>query len=88
VQGIDHDRVTAWLSANIDGAEEPFRFDLIVGGRSNLTFLVSDAADQHFVLRRPPTGHVLATAHDMEREHRIISAVGLTGVPVPRTIGQ
>ena len=42
---------------------------------------------QRFVLRRPPTGHVLATAHDMEREHRIISAVGRTDVPVPRTLG-
>ena len=40
-----------------------------------------------FVLRRPPTGHVLATAHDMAREHRIITAVGRTDVPVPRTLG-
>ncbi len=87
MQGIDHDGVTAWLSTNIDGAIAPFRFDLIAGGRSNLTYLVSDAADQKYVLRRPPTGHVLATAHDMEREHRIISAVGLTGVPVPRALG-
>jgi aminoglycoside phosphotransferase (APT) family kinase protein len=87
VQGIDHDRVTAWLSANIDGASAPFRFELIVGGRSNLTFLVTDASDRRFVLRRPPTGHVLATAHDMEREHRIITAVGRTNVPVPRTLG-
>jgi len=87
VQGIDRDRVTAWLSANIEGAVAPFRFDLIVGGRSNLTYLVSDAADRQFVLRRPPIGDVLATAHDMAREHRIISAVALTGVPVPATLG-
>jgi aminoglycoside phosphotransferase (APT) family kinase protein len=87
VQGIDRDRVTEWLSANIEGAVAPFRFDLIVGGRSNLTYLVSDAEDRRFVLRRPPTGHVLATAHDMEREHRIITAVGRTGVPVPHTLG-
>ena len=87
MQGINRDRVTAWLSADIDGAVAPFRFDLIVGGRSNLTYLVSDAAGQRFVLRRPPTGHVLATAHDMAREHRIISAVGRTDVPVPRTLG-
>ncbi len=87
VQGIDHDRVSEWLSANIEGVVAPFRFDLIVGGRSNLTYLVSDAEDHRFVLRRPPTGHVLATAHDMEREHRIITAVGRTDVPVPRTLG-
>lgn len=87
MQGIDHDRVTDWLAAHIDGAVDPFRFELIVGGRSNLTYLVSDADDHRFVLRRPPTGHVLATAHDMEREHRIITAVGRTDVPVPRTLG-
>ena len=87
IAGIDVPRVTDWLVANIDGAEAPFRFDIIVGGRSNLTFTVTDANDQKYVLRRPPTGSVLATAHDMEREHRIISAIGQTNVPVPETLG-
>jgi len=87
VQGIDHDRVSAWLAEHVDGAVAPFRFDLITGGRSNLTFLVTDADGARFVLRRPPTGHVLATAHDMAREHRLITAVGRTSVPVPRTLG-
>lgn len=87
MQGIDVDRVTGWLSANIEGAIAPFAFDLIVGGRSNLTFLVTDAAGKRYVLRRPPIGHVLATAHNMEREHRIITAVGRTDVPVPRPLG-
>lgn len=87
MQGIAVERVTDWLAANIEGATAPFRFDLIVGGRSNLTFRVTDAAGVQFVLRRPPTGRVLATAHDMEREHRIITAVGRTDVPVPRTLG-
>lgn len=87
MQGIDHDRVSAWLVDHVDGASAPFRFDLIVGGRSNLTFLVTDAAGAKYVLRRPPTGHVLATAHDMAREHRLITAVGRTNVPVPRTLG-
>lgn len=86
MQGIDHERVSAWLADRIDGAVAPFEFDLIVGGRSNLTFRVTDAAGQRYVLRRPPIAHVLATAHDMEREHRIISAVGRTSVPVPRTL--
>jgi aminoglycoside phosphotransferase (APT) family kinase protein len=71
----------------VNGAVAPFRFELITGGRSNLTFLVTDGAGTRFVLRRPPTGHVLATAHDMEREHRLITAVGRTDVPVPRTLG-
>jgi aminoglycoside phosphotransferase (APT) family kinase protein len=86
VQGLDRERVSAWLTSHVDGALEPFDFELIVGGRSNLTFRVTGADGARFVLRRPPTGHVLATAHDMAREHRIISAVGRTGVPVPRTL--
>ncbi len=87
IQGIDLEKVTAWLGANIDGLTTPVEFTLIAGGRSNLTYLVTDAAGQKYVLRRPPLGHVLATAHDMAREHRIIAAVGRTGVPVPRALG-
>lgn len=87
VQGIDVDKVSRWLVDNIDGAVAPFTFDLIAGGRSNLTFRVTDASGARYVVRRPPLGHVLATAHDMAREHRIIAAVGLTGVPVPRALG-
>ncbi|MDW3216218.1 MAG: phosphotransferase family protein [Ilumatobacteraceae bacterium] len=87
MRGLDDDRVSHWLAENIDGAVGPFRYELIVGGRSNLTFRVTDASGTRYVLRRPPTGHVLATAHDMAREHRIITAVGRTGVPVPRTLG-
>jgi aminoglycoside phosphotransferase (APT) family kinase protein len=84
---IDPDRVTRWLVEHIPGAVAPFRFDLIAGGRSNLTFRVTGADGARFVLRRPPLGHVLATAHDMAREHRIIAAVGTTGVPVPPALG-
>ena len=84
---IDPDRVTRWLVEHIPGAVAPFRFDLIAGGRSNLTFRVTAADGARFVLRRPPLGHVLATAHDMAREHRIIAAVGTTGVPVPPALG-
>mgnify|MGYP006279038465 CR=1 FL=1 len=87
VQGINVESVSEWLVANIDGAVAPFAFTLIAGGRSNLTFRVVGVDGTAFVLRRPPLGHVLATAHDMAREHRIISAVGRTGVPVPRALG-
>ena len=55
-------------------------------GRSNLTYRVHCADGHSVVLRRPPLGHVLATAHDMGREHKIISGVGQTDVPVPRAI--
>jgi aminoglycoside phosphotransferase (APT) family kinase protein len=87
MQGIDEPRVEAWLNSNINGAEGPYTYSLIAGGRSNLTFLVTDANGKQMVLRRPPMGHVLATAHDMAREHRLMTAVGTTNVPVPQTLG-
>lgn len=87
IQGIDEGAVSAWLERNVPGAIRPFDFELIAGGRSNLTYRVTDVGGQHFVLRRPPLGHVLATAHDMAREFRIIDAVGQTGVPVPQALG-
>jgi aminoglycoside phosphotransferase (APT) family kinase protein len=86
-EAIDVPRVSAWLSEHIDGAEAPFTFDLIGGGRSNLTYTVTGADGAKYVLRRPPLGHVLESAHDMAREHRIIAAVGQTGVPVPAALG-
>jgi aminoglycoside phosphotransferase (APT) family kinase protein len=58
---------------------------LISGGKSNLTYRVACDAGE-VVLRRPPLGHVLPTAHDMAREYRIQSALGPTAVPVPRTL--
>jgi aminoglycoside phosphotransferase (APT) family kinase protein len=87
VRGIDVEPVSAWLCANVEGLVAPFHFELIAGGRSNLTFTVSDAAGAVVVLRRPPIGTVLATAHDVAREHRLISAVGHTGVPVAPALG-
>ncbi len=87
VRGIRAERVGAWFRDNIDGAKPPLEFSLIVGGHSNLTYRVTDAAGNDYVLRRPPLGAVLATAHDMGREHKIISGVGLTGVPVPKALG-
>src|SRR5438270_711241 len=55
--------------------------------RSNLTYGVTGSDGRRFVLRRPPISHVLATAHDMGREHRIISALRDTDVPVPGAVG-
>jgi aminoglycoside phosphotransferase (APT) family kinase protein len=82
MRGIDVERVTSWIAAEVEGAQPPFTFELIAGGHSNLTYKVVDAAGHRYVLRRPPLGHVLATAHDMAREFRIIAAVGPAGVPV------
>lgn len=88
VVGIDPENVTKWFTEHVPSVEPPLSFELIAGGRSNLTFRVSDAAGNRWALRRPPTGHVLPTAHDMGREHRIISALGRhTDVPVAPAIG-
>ena len=87
MDGVDVPKVTAWFEANIAAVEPPLTFTLIAGGRSNLTFKVTDAAGRSFVLRRPPLGHVLPTAHDMSREHKIISALGPTPVPVAPALG-
>jgi len=85
--GIDVAGVTAWFAQHIPAAVAPLEFELVAGGRSNLTFAVTDTAGTRWALRRPPTSHVLPTAHDMSREHRIIAALGPTPVPVPEAIG-
>lgn len=87
LHGIDVPNVTAWLEAHVDGAHGPFRFDLIAGGHSNLTYRVTGTDGARFVLRRPPLGHLLASAHDMGREHRIIAALSGTPVPVAPAAG-
>jgi aminoglycoside phosphotransferase (APT) family kinase protein len=80
--GIDVARVTPWLEANVAGAAGPFDFELIAGGHSNLTYRVVGTDGHRLVLRRPPLGPLLASAHDMGREHRIIAALADTAVPV------
>ncbi len=86
VRGVNTAVVTEWLADNVDGVVPPFSFEPIAGGHSNLTYKVTDATEACYVLRRPPLGAVLATAHDMAREHRIIRAVGRTEVPVPAAL--
>ena len=76
--------LTAWLAdAHPDLAGGPLTASVIAGGRSNLTYAV-DGARMPLILRRPPLGHVLSSAHDMRREHRVISALAGSAVPVPR----
>ena len=87
VEGIDRGAVSAWITAKVPDSVPPYTFDLIAGGRSNLTYRVTDAGGRAYALRRPPVSHVLATAHDMAREHTVISALQATDVPVPRTLG-
>jgi aminoglycoside phosphotransferase (APT) family kinase protein len=78
--------LTAWLRAEVPRVpvgDEPVEVERIAGGHSNLTYRITDAAGGRWALRRPPTGMVLATAHDMGREWRFITALADTPVPVP-----
>jgi aminoglycoside phosphotransferase (APT) family kinase protein len=85
--GIRAEATTAWLADHVPWVRPPLAFQLIAGGRSNLTYRVLDATGRSLVLRRPPLSGVLPSAHDMGREHRIISALRDTPVPVPEAIG-
>jgi aminoglycoside phosphotransferase (APT) family kinase protein len=86
-EGIDQRNLETWFAASVPGTEMPLRFERIAGGRSNLTYEVRDAAGRGFALRRPPLGKRLGSAHDVSREHRVMSALAATGVPVPPTLG-
>jgi len=83
-QGLDLDRLGPWLGAHVPGAGSTLSARHLSGGKSNLTYEVSDG-DSTWIVRRPPLGHVLATAHDMAREYRVMTALHDTAVPVPRT---
>jgi aminoglycoside phosphotransferase (APT) family kinase protein len=84
-EGVDLERLREYFASHVEGATgAPLQAELIAGGRSNLTYGISDG-DRTWVLRRPPLGHVLPTAHDMAREYRVMSALASTEVPVPRT---
>ena len=83
--GIDAARVSRFVAEHVPSLGGPLRFALISGGRSNLTYRVVGPGGT-CVLRRPPLGHVLATAHDMAREHRVLAALADTDVPVARPL--
>ncbi len=86
VAGIDPGPVTDWLAERATVAP-PLQFELITGGHSNLTYRVTDAQGRRWVLRRPPLAHLLAGAHDMVREHRLLCGLADTDVPTPPVVG-
>jgi aminoglycoside phosphotransferase (APT) family kinase protein len=80
--------VTAWLREQIE-LEPPVHYSLVPAGGSNLTYRVEDAAGHRYALRRPPVTAVLKTAHDVDREWRIMEALGRhTTVPVPPMVAR
>jgi aminoglycoside phosphotransferase (APT) family kinase protein len=81
--GLDQAAVSAWLAANVAGLEPPLAFAVIAGGHSNITYCATDAAGAQYVVRRGPRSRSGGGAHDMAREHRVISALAATDVPVP-----
>jgi aminoglycoside phosphotransferase (APT) family kinase protein len=84
--GLDLSALAGYLDRDVPGLRTgPLRGRLIAGGRSNLTYQVTDGLHE-WVVRRPPLGHVLETAHDMTREYRVMSALAGTPVPVPRMV--
>ena len=87
VDGIDAAGLEAWFAANVPAAVPPLTYERIAGGHSNLTYRVADAAGNEWALRRPPLGKTLSSAHDMAREHRVVSALGTTPVPVAPVVG-
>ena len=85
-EGIHEATLVPWLERHVVGLTPPLDFTFVSGGRSNLTYRVRDGGGTEYVLRRPPLKQVLATAHDMGREYRIISALAGTAVPVPAAL--
>ena len=84
--GLDLAALEGYLRAAKPGlVTGPLSAELIAGGRSNLTYYLTDGTSR-WVLRRPPLGHVLATAHDMSREYRVLRALSGTDIPVPGTV--
>jgi aminoglycoside phosphotransferase (APT) family kinase protein len=78
-RGLDLEKLQAYLKSG------PLSATMFAGGRSNLTYAVTDGTER-WVLRRPPLGHVLPTAHDMVREHRVLDALSAAGFPAPRPV--
>jgi aminoglycoside phosphotransferase (APT) family kinase protein len=87
VVGIDPTEVSEWIEQLGITFTAPLSFERIGLGQSNLTYLVCDAQERKWVLRRPPLGDLLASAHDVAREARILSALEDTPVPTPRVYG-
>jgi aminoglycoside phosphotransferase (APT) family kinase protein len=85
--GIDRAGVEAWFERHVPGVALPLTFARISGGHSNLTYGVNDTGGRRWALRRPPLGKRLGSAHDMAREHKVVSALGPTEVPVAPVVG-
>lgn len=82
---IDTQALAAWLATHVPDVTGPVTAEKFPGGQSNPTFLVT-AGDRRLVLRKKPPGTLLKSAHAVDREYRVMTALAGTGVPVPRTV--
>ncbi|MGI8841304.1 MAG: phosphotransferase [Caulobacteraceae bacterium] len=83
---FDEAALTRWMAANVAGFSGPLEVRQFKGGQSNPTYQLSTPAKK-YVMRRKPPGHLLPSAHAVDREFRVISALHPTGFPVPRSYG-
>src|SRR6266853_4988225 len=81
---FDPARLEAWMRDHVAGYQGPLAVEQFGGGQSNPTYRLT-APSGRYVLRRKPPGKLLASAHAVDREYRVITALGTTDVPVPRT---
>ena len=84
-QAIDEAALGAWLEANVEGFHGPFELSKFPSGQSNPTYKIS-AASGEYVLRRKPFGQLLPSAHAVDREYRLLSALHPLDFPVPRPL--
>ncbi len=84
-EGLDLPALTRFLAAHVPGFRGELTAELLHGGRSNLTYRITDG-HATWVLRRPPLGGLTPSAHDMAREYRVVAALADSGVPVPRAV--
>jgi aminoglycoside phosphotransferase (APT) family kinase protein len=82
---FDENALKDYLSANLPGFQRPLKVDQFEGGQSNPTFLLT-GGELKFVLRKKPPGKLLPSAHQVEREYRVMKALGKTDVPVPKML--
>ncbi len=87
--GLKLDSLLQWMSLNISGVDDSAKLQttLLAGGRSNISYKLTDASGSSWVLRRPPLGHIMPSAHDMGREFRVLSGLNSVSFPTPKAQG-
>jgi len=87
--GLTLDSLLQWMSSNISGVDTSAKLQttLLAGGRSNISYKLTDASGSSWVLRRPPLGHIMPSAHDMGREFRVLSGLNSVSFPTPKAQG-